>query len=41
MENSWEEKNVSDFGDIVTGSTPSTKNINFWDGDYPFYYSKI
>lgn len=37
MKDSWEVKNVSDFGDIITGSTPSTKNMNFWDGEYPFY----
>ena len=37
MKDSWEKKKVSDFGDIITGSTPSTKNINFWDGEYPFY----
>ena len=34
----WKENIISDFGEVVTGSTPSTKNNQFWEnGDYPFY----
>ena len=29
-----EKKQVSDFGKIITGNTPSTYNKEFWDGDY-------
>ncbi len=32
----WETKRVSEFGDIVTGATPSTKVNAFWDGPYPW-----
>ena len=32
----WETKQVSEFGDIVTGATPSTKVNAFWDGPYPW-----
>lgn len=37
MKDSWREKKVSDFGNIITGSTPSTKISSYWDGQYPFY----
>ena len=33
----WEKNLVSDFGVIITGSTPDTKNSSYWDGNYPFY----
>ena len=34
----WKENIISDFGEVITGSTPSTKNHFFWEnGDYPFY----
>lgn len=34
----WKENIISDFGEVITGSTPSTKNNQFWEnGDYPFY----
>ena len=32
----WETKRVSDFGDVVTGATPSTKVNAFWNGPYPW-----
>ncbi len=32
----WETKPVSDFGNIVTGATPSTKVNDFWNGPYPW-----
>ena len=28
---------VKDFGDIVTGNTPSTTKLDYWNGDIPFY----
>lgn len=37
MSKEWESKKVSDFGEIITGSTPSTKISNYWNGDVPFY----
>jgi len=33
----WKEFRTSDFGNIVTGSTPDTKTDVLWNGDYPFY----
>lgn len=35
--NNWEEKSVFEFGQIVTGSTPSTKISQYWNGEIPFY----
>ena len=32
----WQTKKVSEFGNIVTGATPSTKVNTFWDGSYPW-----
>ena len=32
----WETKRVSEFGDVITGATPSTKIDAFWDGAYPW-----
>lgn len=32
----WEIKAVDEFGFIVTGSTPSTHNRTFWNGEYPW-----
>ena len=32
----WKTKRVSEFGDIVTGETPSIKITAFWDGSYPW-----
>ena len=32
----WETKRVSEFGDVVTGATPSTKINAFWNGPYPW-----
>ena len=29
-------KPIKYFGNVFTGSTPSTKNVNYWDGEYPF-----
>lgn len=32
----WEEKSVGDFGEVVTGSTPSTVRPEFYGGGIPF-----
>lgn len=32
----WDIKCAESFGDIITGSTPSTENGRFWDGDTPW-----
>ena len=32
----WETKSVSEFGNVVTGATPSTKVNTFWNGPYPW-----
>ena len=32
----WKEMTVGDIGDVVTGSTPSTKNSEYYGGDIPF-----
>ena len=36
MINYIKEKQIKDFGEIVTGSTPSTKNTSYWGGDVQF-----
>lgn len=32
----WKEKSISDFGEIITGSTPSTAHPEFYGGGIPF-----
>ncbi|MCY3675095.1 MAG: restriction endonuclease subunit S [Paracoccaceae bacterium] len=32
----WNKKLVDDFGEILTGSTPSTKVTEYWNGDIPW-----
>ena len=32
----WSFRNVGELGEVVTGSTPSTKNQAFWNGAIPF-----
>ena len=32
----WHTAKISDFGKVVTGSTPSTKHTEFYGGKYPF-----
>ena len=32
----WEEKELGEVGDIITGKTPSTKEEELWDGDILF-----
>lgn len=32
----WETKRVLEFGDVITGATPSTKVDSFWNGTYPW-----
>ena len=32
----WVEVKVSSFGEIVTGSTPPTGNLEYWNGDIPW-----
>ena len=29
----WEKKKISEVGDVIGGTTPSTSNPNFWNGD--------
>lgn len=33
MRDSWEEKMISEFADVVSGGTPSTQIESFWNGD--------
>lgn len=32
----WEEQSISDFGEVITGSTPSTAHPEFYGGGIPF-----
>lgn len=32
----WEEKRLGDIGDIVTGKTPSTTDLDLWNGEIQF-----
>lgn len=32
----WKEMVVGDIGEVITGSTPNTKNREYYDGDIPF-----
>lgn len=32
----WEKKRLGDVGDIVTGKTPNTSDLNLWNGDIQF-----
>lgn len=32
----WEMKTIMDFGNVITGKTPSTSNPNFYGGNIPF-----
>lgn len=32
----WEEKCISEIGDVITGKTPSTDDDSLWDGDIAF-----
>lgn len=34
--NDWQLKQISDLGEVVTGSTPSTKNPEYYGGQFPF-----
>ncbi len=34
---SWEVKTLSEISEIVTGSTPSKSNLDFYGKDYPFF----
>ncbi|HBD2739830.1 TPA: restriction endonuclease subunit S, partial [Campylobacter jejuni] len=34
---SWEVKKLGEIGEIVTGSTPSKSNLDFYGKDYPFF----
>ena len=33
----WKSYSLKDIGDVITGSTPSTDNTEFFGSDYPFY----
>jgi type I restriction enzyme S subunit len=37
MNSEWYYCKLGNFGEVVTGSTPSTKNLSYWNGDIPFY----
>jgi len=37
MNSDWKEYEIDELGEVVTGSTPSTKVLRFWNGEYPFY----
>jgi len=37
MRDNWKSFKIKNFGEIITGSTPSTKIKEYWDGDFPFY----
>jgi len=32
----WVVRTVASFGDVITGSTPSTTNKAYWDGEFPW-----
>ena len=32
--NGWEKKQVKDFGEVLTGNTPSKKEEKYWNGDF-------
>lgn len=32
--NGWEKKQVKDFGEVITGNTPSKKEEKYWNGDF-------
>ncbi|WP_188050347.1 restriction endonuclease subunit S [Flavobacterium sp. GP15] len=32
----WEEKKLGEIGNIITGKTPSTTNLDLWDGEIQF-----
>lgn len=34
FEGEWEEKNLEEFGQIITGSTPSRQNKKYWGGEF-------
>ena len=36
FEGEWEEKELGEVGDIITGKTPSTKEEELWNGDILF-----
>lgn len=33
----WDDGNLLDIGELAGGGTPSTKNLEFWGGDIPFF----
>ena len=33
----WEQRKLGEIADIVGGGTPSTTNLNYWDGDIDWY----
>jgi len=36
MPKDWNVVTVEELGEVVTGTTPSTFNKEYWDGEYPF-----
>lgn len=34
---SWEQRKLGELADIVGGGTPSTSNLQYWDGDIDWY----
>lgn len=39
FESAWDEKILGDIGIFIGGGTPSTKNLDFWEGDIPWISS--
>lgn len=38
--NGWEKKQVKDFGEVITGNTPSKKEEKYWNGDFVWITSQ-
>ena len=37
FEEDWEQRKLGELADIVGGGTPSTSNLQYWDGDIDWY----
>ncbi|RKY66316.1 MAG: hypothetical protein DRQ08_03270 [Candidatus Latescibacterota bacterium] len=40
MGSEWRELSIGEIADIVGGSTPSTRNPEYWNGDIPWLTPK-
>jgi len=36
----WEVKMIQDIGEVISGGTPKTKELSYWDGDIPWITPK-